>query len=306
MHKDEDRAGISEGTPTRRLEIPTLLVAFVIYGAWLALTAFHSLLPLPCLALAGGIVIAWHGSLQHETIHGHPTGSRWINAAFGSVPLSLWLPYAVYRRTHIAHHETANITDPFDDPESQYLPRAGGVRFFLATLERTLAGRLIIGPPIRIGHFLAQELFNAARNPEASAREWLPHILLVLLLLGWLHRVDLPIGTYVLTFVYPGTALSLLRSFAEHRADPDRQCRAAIVARPGPFGLLFLNNNLHAVHHARPDLAWYALPEFHRRHRETFAAAPHYESYGAIATRHWRRPHDVVVHPNHAPEGVRQ
>jgi len=302
--RQEDKANTRKGGSAGWLETPTLLIAIAIYGAWLVLTAFHSFLPLPCLAMAGGIVIAWHGSLQHETIHGHPTRSRWMNAAIGSLPLSLWLPYAVYRRTHIAHHETANITDSLDDPESQYLRRTGGIRFWLASVERTLAGRLILGPPIRIGHFLALELRNAAHNPTASAREWLPHILLVMLLLGWLRRVDLPVGTYILTFVYPGTALSLLRSFAEHRAHPDRQSRAAIVTRPGLFGLLFLNNNLHAVHHARPDLPWYALPKFHGRHREAFAAAPHYESYGAIASRHWLRPHDVVIHPDHAPGGM--
>lgn len=302
----QNRGTAAAAEPTRkRIETPTLLVALAVHGGWLLLTAFHALLPWPFLMLAGGIVIAWHGSLQHETIHGHPTGIGWIDAAIGSVPLSLWLPYAIYRRTHIAHHETAHVTDPFDDPESQYLGSARGLRFRLAGLERTLVGRLVLGPPIRIGHFLVSQLRRAVHEPGLAARDWLPHLLCVAAIMVWLHRVDLPIGTYILSFVYPGTALTLLRSFAEHRADPDRQGRAAIITRPGPLGLLFLNNNLHAVHHARPDIPWYQLPTFHRGQEQAFAAAPHYASYGNIIVRYWLRPHDAVVHPDYGGSGAR-
>ncbi|MFT3965225.1 MAG: fatty acid desaturase [Sphingobium sp.] len=283
----------------REPEIPTLLLALAIHGAWVLLTAWHAALPLPLLALAGGAVIAAHGSLQHETIHGHPTGRRWIDTAIGSVPLSLWLPYSIYRRTHIAHHATPAITDPFDDPESNYLASGAGPRHALAVAEATLLGRLALGPPIRIGHFLIGEARRAVREPAAWAREWLPHLAGVALLAGWLAHVDLPPGTYLLAFVYPGTALSLLRSFAEHRAVPDPRGRAAIVARPGPFGLLFLNNNLHAVHHDRPDLAWYELPAHYRHHRDAYADAPLYPGYGAIFRRHALRPHDAIVHPDH-------
>ena len=34
-----------------------------------------------------------------------------------------------------------------------------------------------------------------------------------------------------------------------------------IIERGGPFALLFLNNNLHAVHHDRPSVPWYRIPE---------------------------------------------
>jgi len=281
----------------RTFEVPTVILAIGIHGAWLALTTWHSALPFPLLFMAGGVIVAWHGSLQHETIHGHPTGIGWIDAAIGGVPFSLWLPYSIYRRTHIAHHATPNITYPLDDPESQYLQRASGLRYRLARVEGTLIGRLILGPPIRIGEFLLTQMRQALREPKATARDWTGHLFLVAVLLWWLHRVDLSIGAYLVAFVYPGTALTLLRSFAEHRADSDSRARAAIISRPGPFGLLFLHNNLHAVHHARPDLPWYRLPNFHRRHRQAFANAPHYATYGHIAARYWLKPHDALVHP---------
>ncbi|HEX7853673.1 MAG TPA: fatty acid desaturase [Sphingobium sp.] len=281
------------------VELPTLLLAIVIHGAWVLLTLWHATIPPLMLGMAGGIVVAWHGSLQHETIHGHPTGQRWINSAIGSVPLSLWLPYSIYRRTHVAHHATPNITDPFDDPESHYLTRGSGLRYWLARAEETLLGRLLLGPPIRIGHFLLTELRRATREPGAASREWIPHLAGVAVLLAWLHHVDLSLGQYLLAFVYPGTALSLLRSFAEHRADEDRSARAAIIPRAGPFGLLFLNNNLHAVHHARPELPWYRLPEHYRHHGAAFSYGPHYSSYGAVIRRYLLRPHDAVLHPDH-------
>ena len=67
----------------KRLHGPTWLVAFLVYGGWLVLTYTHRALPFPLLAALGGFLIAWHGSLQHETIHGHPAGKRWIATALG-------------------------------------------------------------------------------------------------------------------------------------------------------------------------------------------------------------------------------
>lgn len=292
---DSNHAGRSESHP----ELPTLVLAMVIHASWFGLTFWHAVIPLPLLPFLGGLVVAWHGSLQHETIHGHPTGNRWVDGAIGFAPLSLWLPYSVYRRTHIAHHRTARTTDPIEDPESHYLSNASGWRHGFAALEASLAGRLLLGPPIRVGLFLTAELQRAGRSPAAWAKDWLPHLAAIAALLWWLARVDLAPGTYVLAFVYPGIALALLRSFAEHRASPEPHRRAAIVERGGLLGLLFLHNHLHAAHHARPDLAWYRLPGYYRRHRERFADAPVYRSYGEIARRFAWRAQDALVHPDY-------
>ena len=75
-------------------------------------------------------------SLQHELIHGHPTRSRRINTALGFPPLSLWLPFACYRTSHLAHHAGDGLTDPRRDPESFYVTgeewsRMGPVRRML-------------------------------------------------------------------------------------------------------------------------------------------------------------------------------
>ncbi|MEG8031407.1 hypothetical protein QP178_12295 [Sphingomonas aurantiaca] len=68
------------------IEWLTLAIAVLIYAGWIALTAFHAQVPLPVLIILGGWLVAWQGSLQHETIHGHPTGVAWIDGAIGFAP----------------------------------------------------------------------------------------------------------------------------------------------------------------------------------------------------------------------------
>jgi fatty acid desaturase len=282
------------------LEKPTVALALVIYGCWFALIIFHAAIPWPLLALGGGIIIAWHGSLQHETIHGHPSRSSRLNAAIGGIPLSLWLPYAVYRRTHLAHHKTANTTDPFDDPESQYLTDASSpIRYYFARAEQTLLSRILLGPPLRITAFFLAELRRLFREPRAATGEWGPHLAGVAIIFVGLHHVDFPAWKYLLTFVYPGTSLLLIRSFAEHRASDNPDARTATVTKPGLLGLLFLNNNLHAAHHAKPGLPWYKLPAYYRDARAAFTIGPEYRSYWTIIRRFILRPHDNILHPDH-------
>ncbi|MFN3503676.1 MAG: hypothetical protein ACK4ZJ_15580, partial [Allorhizobium sp.] len=56
-----------------RIEWPTVALAFLIYGGFIALTYFWRDIPLLILVPLGAWLIAWHGSLQHEVIHHHPT-----------------------------------------------------------------------------------------------------------------------------------------------------------------------------------------------------------------------------------------
>lgn len=283
------------------IEWPTMLVGLAVYGGWLAVTAWHMILPWPVLVLAGGWLLAWHGSLQHETIHGHPTRYRAVNDAIGFMPLALWLPYAQYRRSHRAHHHAEVITDPHHDPESRYRATADGVTDVMDRLRSTLAGQMIFGPPIAIAGFLIGEVRRVRRDPLEVVRDWVPHLAAVAAVLWWLDHVGLSLSRYILMFVYPGTALTMLRSYAEHRADLDSPHRAASVERGGMLALVFLNNNLHAAHHDRPALAWYALPAYHRRHRDRFATqgALTYAGYRDVVRRFAFRPHDQVIHPTY-------
>lgn len=287
------------------IERPTIALAALIYAGWLAATYWHDRLNPIALAAVGGWLIAWQSALQHEVIHGHPTPWRRLNDALGAPPLSLWMPYEIYRRSHLAHHASETLADPSQDPEARYLSRGQGAphRWALAAarLQATLTGRLVLGPILEVGRFLAVEAGRVARGEPGRRAIWARHLAGVAIIGAWLQvACGLNLGEYLLLFVYPGVALTLLRSFAEHRADAVPGHRVAVVERAPLFGLLFLNNNLHAVHHLWPGLAWWRLPGRFRAEREVVLAGNGgllYAGYADVARRFLFRPHDAPVYP---------
>ena len=62
---------------------------------------------------------------------------------------------------------------------------------------------------------------------------------------------------YLFYVIYPGMMLGALRSFTEHRWGDAPHERVAIVESNALFGLLYLYNNLHHVHHRSPTMPWY-------------------------------------------------
>ena len=98
-----------------RIEWLTLGLFVGFYVAWLAVILLHRRLPWPVSLALLAVLGGFYMSLQHEALHGHPTSRRSVNTALAFAPLSLWLPYLRYRRSHIVHHGT-DLTDPQDDP----------------------------------------------------------------------------------------------------------------------------------------------------------------------------------------------
>ena len=93
-------------------------------------------------------------------------------------------------------------------------------------------------------------------------------------------------------FVYPGVALTLVRSYLEHRVIADPQQRSVIVEAGPLLSLLFLNNNLHAVHHAYPRLAWYKIPAVWRAERERVLrdnGGYYFAGYGVVLRQYFSR-----------------
>lgn len=288
-----------------RYELPTWGLAVVVYGGWLALTLCWHALPWPICLAAGSWLVAWHMSLQHEVLHGHPTRNRVINGALGFLPLSLWLPYLSYRESHLHHHREPFLTNPAEDPESNYISVAtwqamGPLRRALFRANTTLLGRVTIGPAIGIARFLAEE----ARRVKAGSHLglWAGHLLAAAAVAVWLTAVcHVSLLSYVLLAVYPGFALALIRSFAEHKVAVNPDHRTAIVEKTQIFGLLFLYNNLHVVHHIEPSLAWYRIPGYFRQHRAALIAHNGgllYAGYRDIFRRFWRKPQDQMVQPS--------
>jgi fatty acid desaturase len=290
-----------------RLEFPTVGLALAVYVGWVVTTSLWRHIPSALLPVLGGWFVAWHASLQHEVIHGHPSRLRRVNDAIGWLPLSLWLPYEVYRRSHLRHHNDETLTDPIEDPESAYLTlarwqRMGPVARLLVRFDTTLLGRLLIGPAVMIGGLLASEAICVWNGDHVHRRMWFRHLFGIGTVLAWMCLwCEMPLWLYVIAFVYPGAALTRLRSYAEHRWSVETAKRTAIVERAGIFGLLFLNNNLHVLHHARPNLPWYALPSLYAREREALLGRNGglvYNGYLDIAGRFLLRAHDDPVHPS--------
>lgn len=293
--------------PVPALEWPTIALALAIYGGWAALTFCYAALPFWLVLPALAWLVAWQGSLQHEVLHGHPTRFRRINDALGFPPLALWLPYAIYRRSHLRHHIDVQLTDPLDDPESYYwtpdlwtsLSRPGRL---LVVVQTTLLGRLLLGPAWSIGRFFYFQAQFVRRGEGAARRVWARHALGVAAVLAWVWGVcGIDPLLYLAGVVYPAASLLLLRSFAEHRAAAGVPQRIALVENASVFGLLFLFNNLHVVHHVWPRVPWWRIPRLYRRHREALIAANGglvYDGYADVARRYLLTPHDSVMHPH--------
>jgi fatty acid desaturase len=296
----------------RSWEIPTLSLAVLIYGGWLALTLLWHELPLPLALAAGAWLLAWHGSLQHEIIHGHPTPNRGLNTALAWPPLALWLPYEVYRRSHLRHHREPILTDPIEDPESSYLTaawwkRLGPAGRALQRFNLTLLGRLTLGPFLALATVWTSEALRLLRGDTVHRRTWLLHLVGAAAVLLWIGGVcGIPFWVYALGCVIPSIALMRLRAYAEHRWAEAPEHRTAIVEGGGPLALLFLFNNLHAVHHRWPSVPWYDLRRLYEAERGRVLhrnGGLVYGGYLDLFRRHLFRAHDVPVHPDHARTG---
>lgn len=288
------------------VEWPTVAVAAGLYVGFGLVTWNYHVLPWWVVLPIGAYLVCLHGSLQHEVVHGHPTRWRWVNAALVFPSLWLWLPHSRYRETHLAHHRDAKLTDPLEDPESCYVSarrwaEMGPLHRMLRQALMTLAGRLLLGPIYYIAIKL-REIVRATRQRDRHyLSHWPLHFVAVAVTLAWVIGVcGIPFWEYVLLFAYPGISLTLLRSYAEHRAAEEVGHRTAVVESGPFFSLLFLNNNLHVLHHAEPGVPWYRLPALYRRHRDRLLALNGgylFRGYREIFARFLLRRRGSPVHP---------
>ena len=192
------------------VEWRTVAVAVAVHGLWLAVLAFHEPTPWPLTVVLLGFVTAWHGSLQHETVHGHPFPSRRLNILVASLPMALNLPYLVYRRYHLAHHECADLTDPTDDSESFYVSAEcwesmGRVRRAIVLAHHTLLGRLVLGPPRYVAGVFVHQAREIRRGDRELARWWSLHAVAAAALTTFVVLVmGVPWWQYLLGAVYLG------------------------------------------------------------------------------------------------------
>ncbi|SHE44821.1 Fatty acid desaturase [Ruegeria intermedia] len=295
---------MAEATTPKSPEWPTFALIVACYALWLiaifGVAAWSLWLAVPMM----GVVAALHSSLTHEALHGHPFRAKWLNEALMALPLTLFIPYNRFRDLHLAHHQDANLTDPYDDPESNYLDPAVWVRLprwqrWVYQANNTLLGRMVLGPIIGQLAFLRDDWRGAVRGERDIWLAWALHLPGVAVVLWIVAQSAMPVWAFFPS-AYLGLALVKIRTFLEHRAHEKSRARTVIVEDRGPLAFLFLNNNLHVVHHMNPAAPWYRLPALYRRGKERYLACNEayvYRSYGQVFRQYFWRAKDPVAHP---------
>ena len=287
------------------VEWPTFSLIILCYVLWALGTTGLSGLWLPLGFVATTLSITLHSSLQHEVLHGHPFANRHLSEALVFPALGLCIPYQRFRDTHLAHHQDSILTDPYDDPESNFqdpdvwavLPRWKQI---VLTFNNTLAGRLLLGPAISIISFSASDWHKIKAGDRAVLIGWLWHIPGVAIIIAWLITFgQMPVWLYLLA-AYCGLAILKIRTFLEHQAHERARARTVIIEDRGPLAFLFLNNNLHVVHHMHPAVPWYRLWDYYRKNKDRYLARNDgyvYRSYAEIFRKYFFRRKDPVPHP---------
>lgn len=291
--------------PQSRVEWPTVALAAACYAGWAVATTVAAQIWLPLGLSLTAVFIALHSSLQHEALHGHPFRHARANAALVFPALGVFVPYGRFRETHLAHHHDPALTDPYDDPESNFLHPARWAALprpvkALLRFNNTLAGRMLVGPAISMAVFLRDDLRAILSGNHRIGRAWLAHVAGLVPVAAWLGTVGaLPLWGYLVA-AYAGMSILKIRTFLEHRAAEDAGHRTVIIEDKGPLALLFLNNNLHVVHHTHPGVPWYRLPALYAADRARYLARNggyRYRSYLEVMRRHLLRAKDPVPHP---------
>ncbi|MEM9318406.1 MAG: fatty acid desaturase [Pseudomonadota bacterium] len=288
-----------------RVEWPTVWLILGCTAIW-AGSLWLAGIWLPGAVACATLAIALHSSLQHEVTHGHPLPSRRWSQALVFASLNLAVPYLRFRDTHLAHHQDANLTDPYDDPESNYvdpdywarLPRP--VRAVLR-FNNTMAGRLIVGPLVGQIAFMASDVRAIGDGKPGVLRGWVLHFGAIVPVLLLVAVSPMPGWAYGLA-CYLGLSLLKIRTFLEHQAHDRARGRTVVVEDRGLLAFLFLNNNFHVVHHMHPRLPWYRLPHVYFSNRQKYLTRNfgyRYRSYGEVIARYFLRMKDPVPHPNY-------
>jgi fatty acid desaturase len=290
-----------------RTQWPTWLLLIGVYAAWPALLWLSPGLGVwPTTALMIPLLVLWM-SLQHELLHGHPTRLLWLNKLLGYAPFAVWYPYTLYRDTHMLHHRDEDLTLPGLDPESRYLSQlrwqqSGRLMRGLRWLDKTPPGRLVFGVPLALSSLIVEASGRLWRGDRQAWLMWSTHGAFVLLMFAFIEHCSVFSSVhYVLLISVPALAISMVRSYYEHRPSEQPQQRTVINEASWPWRWLFLNLNLHLVHHDLPGLAWFHIPRVYRARREQWLARSGgflVPGYAELFRRHSFNPIDSPQHPH--------
>ena len=264
----------SDDSPTNtllreRAEWRTLLVVVAVYGLTvLTVVRYEVLTPwlaIPMLAVLG----AWHLSMQHEVLHGHPFKNQFLNDALGGIPVTLWIPYLAFKKDHHEHH-LSDLTNPALDNESYYVSqeqwdKAGRIRRAAWTANRTILFRMFVWTIVSTITYVLSVLKRAVRNEKSDRLAVTLHIIGVAFVVYLVSLSSMPLWQFALGTVYGGRILNAIRPFPEHKYQSGVETRTAMIMAGRFMSLLMLNNNLHVAHHEEPGVPWYRYDNLMQR-----------------------------------------
>ena len=283
----------------------TLIIAVLVYGGWLATVFLHKQMPWWATFALLTWFGAWHLSLQHELVHGHPFRNSKLNAALASLSLTMWVPFLSFKRDHISHHN-ATLTHPKLDTESYYsMPEqwqhSGRFLRSIYWANRTLAFRLTVWSVFSAVQYFIADAWRAVRNVGNARAAWFLHIpALVAVIYIVTNLADMSMVEYLIGGVFGSHSLNMMRSFAEHKTLDNESTRTAMIDAGWLMGMLMLNNNLHIAHHDEPSAPWYKVPEVAERlnafERAQKINALYKGGYGELLRRFTFKPYDQPVY----------
>jgi len=283
----------------------TLVIAVLVYGGWLATVFLHKQMPWWATFALLTWFGAWHLSLQHELVHGHPFRNSKLNAALASLSLTMWVPFLSFKRDHISHHNST-LTHPKLDTESYYsMPEqwqhSGRFLRSIYWANRTIAFRLTIWSVFSTVQYFFADAWRAIRNVDNARSAWALHIPALIAVTYIVNNLaGMSMIEYVIGGVFASHSLNMMRSFAEHKTLGDESTRTAIIDAGRVMSLLMLNNNLHIAHHDEPSAPWYKVPEVAERlnafERAQKIDALYKGGYGELLRRFTFKPYDQPVY----------
>lgn len=303
-------AGSTRNNRRVRIEWLTLGLIIACYALWFAAGMAYGSLPLISIILIP-LLAAFQSSLQHEALHGHPTRNAKLNEALVFLPIAIFYPFRRYKNLHLRHHADERLTDPYDDPESYYRSltdwkKLPGWMKKVLQLNNSLVGRVLIGPAVGVTGFILTEVRLLAAGGKAHRIAWTLHVAgLVPVLLIVHYLFGMPLWLYGL-LAYASLSILAIRSFCEHQWSEHPDGRTVIIEK-SLLGLLFLNNNLHLVHHKRPTAPWYHLPRLYRERPEEWQRMNDgyvFRNYFAVLKAFGVKRKEPVIHPPTERTGI--
>ena len=283
----------------------TLIIAVLVYGGWLATVFLHEQTPWWATFALLTWFGAWHLSLQHELVHGHPFRNSKLNAALASLSLTMWVPFLSFKRDHISHHNTT-LTHPKLDTESYYsMPEqwqhSGRFLRSIYWANRTIAFRLTVWSVFSTVQYFFADAWRAIRNVDNARSAWALHIPGLIAVTYIVNNLaGMSMVEYLIGGVFASHSLNMMRSFAEHKTLGDESTRTAMIDAGRVMSLLMLNNNLHIAHHDEPSAPWYKVPEVAERlnafERAQKINALYKGGYGELLRRFTFKPYDQPVY----------